>query len=118
MDIDLSGRNLIVRLTKSAERALAKRSTPLLVEMELLFSCLVRKQVRFIDELGDDALLVRDKLYIRFRPVVTSVCSVAEHGRNPPKEEFPISDPHAYVPRWLEIDFRRGCWRGEFGYKD
>ena len=36
-----------VRLTAGAERALAVHRTPLLVELELLFSCLIRKRVRF-----------------------------------------------------------------------
>ena len=36
-----------VQLTAGAERALAVHPAPLLVELELLFSCLIRKRVRF-----------------------------------------------------------------------
>lgn len=112
----LSDRNLEIRISPAAERALAARATPLLAEMELLFSCLIRKRVRFSERVADDAIQACEGLAVRFRPVMTRVCAVSDVGGAPPLEDFPIADPRPYVPRWLSIDFRQGAWRGEFGY--
>lgn len=114
--VTLLDRQLEVRISPAAERALAARATPLLAEMELLFSCLIRKRVRFKEGLADDATPASDRLCVRFRPVMTRVCAVADVGGAPPLDDFPIADPRPYVPRWLAIDFRKGVWLGEFGY--
>jgi hypothetical protein len=47
MHITLHDKSLEIRLTRAAQQALARRATPLVVEMELLFSCLRRKRVHF-----------------------------------------------------------------------
>jgi hypothetical protein len=120
MKITLADRHLDIRLSPAAEHALAQRQTPLLAEMELLFSCLIRKRVRFSDVRTDlpmdNATPASDRLSVRFRPVMTRVCSVAEVGGAPPLDDFPIANPRPYVPHWLAIDYRRGQWLGEFGY--
>jgi hypothetical protein len=126
--IEIDGRKLNVQLSTTANAALAQRDTPLLAEMELYFSCLIRKQVRFRDadaNAGDDAdtaataiTLVNDHLHIRFRPVMTRACGKDYDGDEPPLTDFPIVKAHAYVPHWLHIDFVRGQWQGEFGYCD
>ena len=109
-------KTLEVHITRAAERALAARAMPLMAEMELLFSCLIRKRVRFSEQVADDATLASERLAVRFRPVMTRVCNVAEVGGTPPLDDFPITDPKPYVPRWLSIDFRKGAWTGDFGY--
>lgn len=114
--ITFSDKPLEIRLSPAAERALAARATPLLAEMELLFSCLIRKRVLFSDLSGAEATTVDHRLWVRFRPVMTRVCAVVDVGGAPPLDDFPIADPRPYVPRWLSIDFRKGAWQGEFGY--
>lgn len=114
--ITLSDKTLEIRLSRAAERALAARATPLLAEMELLFSCLIRKRVRFSDLMAADATPASDSLSVRFRPVMTRVCAVSDVGGAPPLDDFPIANPKPYVPRWLSIDYRQGHWLGEFGY--
>ena len=47
MNITYLGKQIEIRMTPAAGRALAQRSVPLLAEMELLFSCLIRKRVLF-----------------------------------------------------------------------
>ena len=116
MNITLADKNLNIRLSPAAERALAQRQTPLLAEMELLFSCLIRKRVRFGDLQTEDATLASDRLSVRFRPVMTRVCTVVDVGDAPPLDDFPIANPRPYVPHWLAIDYRHGQWLGEFGY--
>ncbi|MDD5366817.1 MAG: hypothetical protein PHR30_15885 [Gallionellaceae bacterium] len=116
MNITLAGRNLDIRLSRAARQALEQRQTPLLAEMELLFSCLIRKQVRF-GELGStDATTVSEQLSVRFRPVMTRACHLADLSGTTPLDDFPIANPRPYVPHWLAIDYRQGQWLGEFGY--
>lgn len=117
MQLDLYGKTLEIRLTPAAEAALARRATPLVVEMELLFSCLLRKRVLF-DGPADGAVAVNERLAVRFRPIMTRRCSVAEGGATPPSESFPLENPRPYVPNWLRLDYRRGQWVGEFGYAE
>jgi hypothetical protein len=117
MNITLHDKLLEVRLTSAAQKALAKRTRPLVAEMELLFSCLLRKRVHFGDVTAQSTP-VNDRLAVRFRPIMTRRCSVAEGGASPPSDHFPLQNPRPYVPNWLAIDFRRGVWVGEFGYAD
>jgi len=117
-EVRIEGRRVEIDLTPAAERELARRNQPLLAEMELYFSCLIRKKVRFRD-IGDEANTVSasDQLSIRFRPVMTAKCNVHEYeGDEPPLTDFPITRPESYIPKWLRIDFRHGQWNGEFGY--
>jgi len=114
----IGSRTVAINLTEAAERALLQRGQPLLAEMELYFSCLIRKQVRFRDLANEnDVVDAGNHLRIRFRPVMTAACNVHDYeGDEPPLTDFPITRPDSYIPKWLRIDFRRGEWVGEFGY--
>lgn len=115
--ITIDGKPVEIDLTRAAERALAERNQPLLAEMELYFSCLIRKQVRFRDA-ADEAGMVNagDNLKVRFRPVSTAHCSMDDTEGAPPLEDLQLVKPKAYVPHWLRIDYRGGEFQGEFGY--
>lgn len=117
MHITLHNKSLEIRLTTAAQKALALRDTPLVAEMELLFSCLLRKRVHFGESLNETTP-AGDHLAVRFKPIMTRRCSVAEGGASPPSESFPLENPRPYVPNWLAIDYRRGQWVGNFGYAD
>jgi len=116
MHITLAGKSVEIRLSAAANAALAQRTTPLLAEMELLFSCLIRKKVRFHEQGVEAGILVSKVLSVRFRPVMTRACSVSATNGSPPVDDFPIVNVRPYVPHWLTIDYRRGQWLGEFGY--
>ena len=49
IEITISGKPLQIELSPAASLAMQQRVTPLLAEMELYFSCLVRKKVRFYE---------------------------------------------------------------------
>ena len=117
-EVEIGGRTVNIDLSNTAERELAQRSTPLLAEMELYFSCLIRKQVRFRDLADEPDIIAADEhLSVRFRPVMTAACKVGDYeGDEPPLTDFPITRPDSYIPKWLRIDFRKGRWVGEFGY--
>lgn len=120
--IEMLGKKIQLEISDNAERQLRKRQVPLYIEMELYFSCLIRKQVRVYEtfiEPADEKFSVRfsDKLQISFRPVMTKSCSISscEDGK-PPLSDFPIRKPRSYIPRWLNLDFSKGKWCGDFGY--
>ena len=115
--ISIEGKDVNVETSAAADRALSGRGQPLLAEMELYFSCFVRKQVRFHDAGEfDNEVPVADSLTVRFRPVMTAECAINPEGNEPPITDIPIVKSHPFIPRWLRIDFRRGNWVGEFGY--
>lgn len=120
MTLTMIGRPVELELSPSAEKQLEIINNQLYVEMELYFSCLLRKRVvvRTTDQ-SDYTVSISDKLKIGFRPVMTKSCSISDcNGESPPLSDFPIVRPESYVPHWLKIDFRKGEWMGEFGYLD
>lgn len=115
--VEILSKQVQVEWTRAAEAALAKLSAPLEVEMELYFSCLLRKQVRFGEQAHSrEFVSVAPQMKLAFRPVMTKVCSSESFDDAPPLEDFPIVNPAAFVPQWLKIDYRHGQWRGEFGF--
>ena len=115
--IEIDGKQVAVSTSKEADEILTHRNLPLTVEMELLFSCLLCKKVRFFAEQDPSttSVQVSDKLSVRFRPVMLRDCPRDEAEKRP-TTDFPIVKQKPYIPRWLHIDFRFGHWFGEFGY--
>lgn len=122
MDVRLHEKTIRVRISRAARAAAAQLTEPLIVEMELYFSCLVRKAVRFrpaghaADTTGTTSIPLSDNLVLQFRPVTTRHCSLSAGETAPPLEAMPVTRPQAFVPHWLKIDFHHGAWAGEFGY--
>ena len=115
--VEILNKSVRVEWSKAADKALFSRSTPLSVEMELYFSCLIRKKVRFCDKAHSDVFLpVNERLGVAFRPVVTKVCKPVSETEEMELVDFSIKNPAAFVPRWLKIAYRRGVWEGDFGY--
>lgn len=114
--VEILGKAVQIELSDAAEKALNQLEKPLLVEMELLFSCLIRKAVRFPKEADPESFVsATPHLKVRFRPAMTKFCRISDLGdETPPLEDFPIKKPSAFVPKQLFIDFRHGQWRGEF----
>jgi hypothetical protein len=116
--VAVGGRSLNLTISKRAQAQLDRRTSALFLELELYFSCLVRKRI-YVRETIDahDVHAVSDKLQVRFRPVVTETCAMREVERdNPPVKDMPIVHPERYFPHWLTLDYVRGEWLAEFGY--
>lgn len=116
--INFQGRPLKLTVSPRAQAQLDRRTEPLFLEMELYFSCLIRKRV-YVRESSDghDAVTLADKLIARFRPVVTQTCAMRDVKRdNPPVKDMPIIKPERFFPHWLTLDYRHGAWRADFGY--
>lgn len=112
----IEGKSVAVHLSPRAEAALKRLDAPLVAEMELYFSCLIRKAVRFRPLENGDAVCVQGKLYARFRPVVAKACGARVADGPPPLEEIAVHHAAAYTPDWLSIDYQQGQWQGAFGY--
>lgn len=115
--IEINGKPVNINLSVNAEKALASRTQPLHVAMELYFSCLIRKKVRFFQEsIKDDEYRVTENLYVVFQPVMTKDCQNDFEGSEPPMTDFPIVKTSPFVPAWLNIDYDNGEWIGDFGF--
>ena len=113
--IVILGKEIQVEWSEAVDKQLNLLATPLKVEMELYFSCLIRKTVRFgWSSQGQYSAEVTPRLSVAFRPVMTKVCKVSEDGDEPPLEDFHISKPQAFVPKKRMLDFKRGQWKGAF----
>jgi hypothetical protein len=115
----VGGRELELRLSERAQAQLARQAAPLDIEMELYFSCLLRKRVRFLDAPHADAaarVALSDKVSVSFRPVMTHACSAREVVGEPAVEGVPLARPAPFTPKWLALDYVHGRWSGEFGY--
>lgn len=117
LTVKLDERSLDIKISPKACKALEQRTSPLIVEMELLFSCLIRKKLRFNETNTQTVCIsVNDKLSVGFKPVMTRRCSIDDVKGTPPTTDFPIARKDKFIPHWLSLDFHKGEWRGEFGY--
>jgi hypothetical protein len=113
----INGKTVAVRWTPRAADALKQRREPLFIELELYFSCLVKKFVHFrAPRNGRPASWVNDKLAIFFRPVTSTSCSwetAAELGRQP-ETEIDSEATRRIAPKRVELDYRNGTWSAEY----
>lgn len=108
--IELSGKPLRIHCTSRAMQALAQRATPLIVEMELAYACFARKNIRFHDYSAAAAcVFVTDKLAVYAHAVLPDSCGVGAGS---------IPAMVSVSPRWLELDYVKNAWVGEYGLND
>jgi hypothetical protein len=118
MTIRLHGKPVRVELSAAAERALAKRATPLYAEVQLIFGCMIAKRVWFRDEPVANAVPVISKLNVWFRPArYAKACSFDDIDNGAEASDYPVvGDRGRFVPDLLSIDYRAGKWVGDFTY--
>ena len=119
--MELQGKSVRIKVSNTARQAISARHTPILAQLELYFSCLVRKQVQFrelanTDPAASTYVRVLPGLYAAFRAVTTKECRIADIDGKPPVETMPVKKPAQVVPDWIRIDDRAGQWRGEYGF--
>ena len=116
-EIDINGKSVMIEWTDRAESALRLAQTPVLVEMELYYSCLVKKFVHFRDQPRKRPLIsVTDKLQVYFRPVTSTACDPFEATRagRQPETEINTVTASKLAPKRLLLDYRHGKWEGEY----
>lgn len=115
--VSVNGKPLAVEWTRAAARKLAERSRPLVVELELYFSCLVKKFVHFHEEAPARATIqVSDKFHLFFHAVTSTACTmdVAERLGRQPETELDTPVARRFAPKRLRLDFSRGKWQASF----
>jgi hypothetical protein len=113
--LQFRGKELVIRWTDRAEKAFKLRGKPLIAEMQLYFSCVVKKRVLFHDDSTMDKYNVNNKLDISFRSVQSSACSPEEFANNyPVNNEFNSNAAKKMHPSLLYLDYHNGNWKGEF----
>lgn len=112
--VSVCGKVLEVRCSAAAARALAARDSPLIVELELVFACFARKEIRFYESSGEvgthgSPIPVNGTLALRILTIVPDACEAgAGKATSAPARNF--------VPRWVRIDHVKGRWVGEYGW--
>lgn len=113
----INNHEVLVEWTPAAGRELARRSTPLIVELELYFSCLVKKFVHFReDSRGRETVSAGEKIRLYFRPVTSTACSfeVAERLGRQPEMDIDTPATRRIAPKRVSLDHVGGAWRGSF----
>lgn len=88
---------------------------PLIAEMQLYFTCVVKKRVLFHDETELTTEPVNERLSITFRAVDSTSCDPEKFAQNYPiRRELESHATMKLSPSLLLIDFRRGKWIGDF----
>lgn len=114
-------KDINVSWTRRAERALNQCATPITIEMQLYFSCMVKKRVLFYmpdDKTLDkstEILKVNDKINIMSCAVQSDICSAEEFAHSHPVKRVLKSDgAKKMLPKELNFDYINGHWIGEF----
>ena len=115
--VRINQRDVEVNWTERAERALQDRRQPLIVELQLYFTCVVQKRVLFRQLAEFDTVVVSNRLEIAFRPIASAVCDPREFAlSHPAGKDLSNGVAARMIPRTVEIDYRQGNWEGQFGY--
>lgn len=116
--VRINQRDVEVSWTGRAERELHRRKRRLVVEMQLYFSCVVKKRVLFHSDSEDfDSVPVNNSIALLFQPVASAACDPQEFAACYPQgKDLSSGRAGRMVPRSVEIDFRRGNWEGRFHY--
>ncbi len=116
--VALNGRTVRVRWTERADTALHGSQTPLVVELQLYFSCVVKKRVLFHPgPAGFDPVAVDDRFGLVFQPVASAACDPEKFAASYPRGKQLSGDrARRMLPRRVELDYRRGNWEGQFHF--
>jgi hypothetical protein len=114
----IEGKQVAVRLSATAARALARRTQPLLAEIHLIFGCMVAKRVWFTEKPRIEAVPIAQGLSLCFRPVrYARSCRIDGIDKGEASPDYPVVGPRRrFVPDIVFIDYRAGKWVGDFTY--
>lgn len=113
--IDFRNNQLSIEWTKRADKALSQSTKNLIVEMQLYFSCVVKKRVLFTEQADFKVVPVNNNLSVAFHPVESASCDPIEFAKNfPARRELDSVSAKKMRPRSLKIDYKNNTWQGEF----
>ncbi|MDH5778288.1 MAG: hypothetical protein OEZ33_08760 [Gammaproteobacteria bacterium] len=110
-----NNKKLQISWTQRAEHEFNKRKTPLFVEMQIYFSCVVQKRVLFHEDAGQHGQPVNKHFSISLRPVQAKSCDPEEFNQHHPvSHDYTSPAAQKLRPSSLQLDFKNNEWRGEF----
>ena len=113
--IHVKGFDIDIEWTQRAEKQLNRIEQPLVVEMQIYFSCVVKKRVLFHQSDESDTVAVTNKMAIGFNVVESNSCDPVEFANNfPVKNRFNSIAASKMHPKKVSIDFSKEGWTGEF----
>ena len=116
--VTINGKPVRVECTRSAAERLALRAQPLVLELDLFFSCLVKKQVRVHEAApaGRETVRASDRLELYFRAVTSTACSMelAERLGGQPETEIDTPVTRRFAPKRVRLDVAKGEWQAAF----
>lgn len=108
--INISGKDVEVSCSSSADRMLVMRTTPLIVELELAFACFVRKKVHFHETSTSlNVTPVNGKLALLISTIVPDTCEITTKAENAATMTL-----RNFLPRRVRVDFVKGKWLGDY----
>lgn len=112
--VSMQGKPIKIQWTGRAQRALARRARPLVVEMVLEYKCMPVKSVLFHDAAPGDcaATPVTDRIAICMQVRAPLRCETAGNAQTP--GTVPTPPPKTQIPKQLWFDRRGSQWIGEF----
>lgn len=111
----LKGKPFLIRYTKRAKEELEKRTQPLIIEMQIYFSCMVQKRVLFHTDYKHPTQSVNNKISISLRTVQSDVCDPVYYAKHhPEKKELTGQKAQNMTAKELIFDFQNGKWIGGF----
>jgi hypothetical protein len=113
----INGKTIEVSWTKRAQRELNKRPNALIVEMQLYFSCVVKKRVLFHEVNPKSTIKLNDDIELVFRAIQPTSCDPIEFAQHyPVKHELAGPAVGKMSPKILKIDFKDNVWVGEYRF--
>ncbi|MEW8026654.1 MAG: hypothetical protein AB2806_02780 [Candidatus Thiodiazotropha sp.] len=122
-----------VEYSTKAEEMAHKLTSPLVIEIQIYFSCMLGKRLAYYSgspisgayqletnqfkKILEDSQQLTENIYVRFNIVMTIGCPVSDCIGPPPLTDFNIVGSEVYVPSWLNIDAKNGIFTGEYGWK-
>jgi len=113
--IVLRNKTLSLQWTKRAQAKLDSMSSPLAIEMQLYFTCVVKKRVLFHEHDIDGSLAANKDIQVYFRTVQSESCDPVEFAQNfPVKREMDSLSATKMAPSRLTFDYKNGSWSGDY----
>jgi len=114
--ITLSDNPVNVAWTNRANNQMSRNKEITVAEMQLYFSCVVKKRVIFNPSIINfETTTVNNNLKIAFNTVEAASCDPVEFAMHYPAKRILDSDGALKMkPRELRIDYKHNQWTGEF----
>jgi hypothetical protein len=115
--IDIRGKKMSIMYSKRAEKALQKRNTSLIAELQLYFTCVVQKRVLFHETTNLETITANPNLKISYHTVQSNACEPVEFAeKHPVKKELNSKAALSMRPSIFKIDYKDGQWIGDFSF--